>query len=95
MVRSVHRQLVFSLLWGSWAIGWAAFFVPERIVKGVYAFFWERRHGVLLWRGRVEEQPLGKDQFPYLVVSRSGKRRFQVLDQGFGVVLGPRLPQVS
>ncbi|ELP69347.1 hypothetical protein ACKI1I_40695 [Streptomyces turgidiscabies] len=37
----------------------------ERIVKGVYVYFWERRHGVLLWRGRVEEQPLGKDQFLY------------------------------
>lgn len=58
-------SLVFGLLWGPWAIGWAVFLVPERIVKGVYVFFWERRHGVLLWRGQVEEQPLGKDQFLY------------------------------
>lgn len=58
-------SLVFGLLWGPWAIGWAVFFVPERIVKGGYAFFWERRHGVLLWRGKVQEQPLGKDQFLY------------------------------
>ncbi|MER7186833.1 hypothetical protein ABT404_46495 [Streptomyces hyaluromycini] len=58
-------SLVFGLLWSPWAIGWAVFFVPERIVKGVYVFFWERRHGLLLWRGRVEEQPLGKDQFLY------------------------------
>lgn len=55
--------LVFGLLWAPWAIGSAVLFVPERIVKGVYVFFWERRHGVLLWRGKVEEQPLGKGQF--------------------------------
>ncbi|MGW1669478.1 hypothetical protein [Streptomyces sp. NPDC002324] len=58
-------SLVFGLLWDPWAIGWAVFFVPERIVKGVYVFFWEQRHAVLLWRGKVEEQPLGKDQFLY------------------------------
>ncbi|QQM46198.1 hypothetical protein [Streptomyces liliifuscus] len=57
--------LVFGLLWGPWGIGWAVVFIPERIVKGVYVSFWERRHGVLLWRGRVEEQPLGKGQFLY------------------------------
>ncbi|MFI6251962.1 hypothetical protein [Streptomyces sp. NPDC051016] len=65
MVIVAVPSLVFGLLWGPWAIGWAVFFVPERIVKGVYAFFWERRHGVLLWRGKVEEQPLGKDQSLY------------------------------
>ncbi|MCX4580643.1 hypothetical protein OHB41_47475 [Streptomyces sp. NBC_01571] len=57
--------LVFGLLWGPWVISWGLFFVPERIVKGVYTFFWERRHGVLLWRGKAEEQPLGRDQFLY------------------------------
>ncbi|MFD5813711.1 hypothetical protein [Streptomyces sp. NPDC127038] len=58
-------SLVFGLLWGPWAFGWALFFVPDRIVKGVYVFFWERRHGVLLWYGKVEQQPLGKRQFLY------------------------------
>ena len=58
-------SLAFGLLWSPWAIGWLVFFVPERIVKGVYALFWERRHGVLLWRGAVEEQPLAKGQFLY------------------------------
>ncbi|MFD4599277.1 hypothetical protein ACFWPQ_14745 [Streptomyces sp. NPDC058464] len=59
-------SLVFGLVWGLAAIGFAVvFLVPERIVKGVYAFFWERRHGVLLWRGQVVAQPLGKDQFLY------------------------------
>lgn len=54
-----------GLLWSPWAIGWLVLFVPERIVKGTYALLWERRHGVLLWRGAVEEQPLGKGQFLY------------------------------
>ncbi|MFI6543144.1 hypothetical protein ACIBO9_07845 [Streptomyces prunicolor] len=58
-------SLVFGLLWGPWAVGWGLVFVPERIVKGVYMLFWERRHGVLLWRGQIEEQPLGKGQFLY------------------------------
>ncbi|MEU1515637.1 hypothetical protein ABZ490_26390 [Streptomyces sp. NPDC005811] len=58
-------SLVFGLLWDPWAIGIAVFILPERIVKGVYAIFWERRHGVLLWRGQVKEQPLGKGQFLY------------------------------
>ncbi|MFK0151534.1 hypothetical protein ACIQVK_05535 [Streptomyces sp. NPDC090493] len=58
-------SLLFGLFWDPWAIGLAVIFVPERIVKGVYLFFWERRHGVLLWRGKVEEQPLGKEQSLY------------------------------
>ncbi|MER6441612.1 hypothetical protein ABT275_35440 [Streptomyces sp. NPDC001185] len=58
-------SLVIGLFYDAWAVGWAVILVPERIVKGVYAFFWERRHGALLWRGRVEEQPLGKGQFLY------------------------------
>ncbi|MEU6197312.1 hypothetical protein [Streptomyces sp. NPDC047061] len=59
-------SLVFGLIWGLAASGCAVvLLVPERIVTGVYAFFWERRHGVLLWRGQVEEQPLGKNQFLY------------------------------
>ncbi|MGW3648999.1 hypothetical protein [Streptomyces sp. NPDC000878] len=57
--------LVLGLLWGPWAASWGIVFIPERIVKGVYVSFWERRHGVLLWLGRVEEQPLGKDQRLY------------------------------
>ncbi|MER6441613.1 hypothetical protein ABT275_35445 [Streptomyces sp. NPDC001185] len=57
--------LVLGLIWGPWGMTWALFLVPERIVKGVYIYFWERHHGVLLWRGRVEEQPLEKSQFLY------------------------------
>ncbi|MDX3451971.1 hypothetical protein PV396_08420 [Streptomyces sp. ME02-8801-2C] len=58
-------SLVFGLLWGPWVNIWVVVSIPERIVKGVYASFWERRHGVLLWRGRIAEQPLGKGQFLY------------------------------
>lgn len=39
--------------------------VPERLTKGAYATYWERRHGVLLWRGHVPDQPLGKGQYLY------------------------------
>ncbi|MFJ7964538.1 hypothetical protein [Streptomyces sp. NPDC096324] len=58
-------SLVFGLLRDPWGIAWGLVFIPDRIVKGVYVFFWERRHGILLWRGNVEEQPLGKGQFLY------------------------------
>ncbi|MFE1285852.1 hypothetical protein [Streptomyces sp. NPDC058751] len=42
-------SLLFGLFWDFWGIGWGFSLVPERIIRGVYAFFWERRHGVLLW----------------------------------------------
>ncbi|MFF3448496.1 hypothetical protein ACFYXJ_15360 [Streptomyces sp. NPDC002667] len=58
-------SLAFGLLWAPWAVGWGLYFVPERLVKAVYVFFWERRHGVLLWYGKVDEQPLGERQFLY------------------------------
>ncbi|MCI3278574.1 hypothetical protein [Streptomyces cylindrosporus] len=58
-------SLALGLLWDPWAVGWAALFAPERIAKGVCLIFWERRHGIRLWRGRVAEQPLGKGQFLY------------------------------
>ncbi|NEC90650.1 hypothetical protein [Streptomyces sp. SID12501] len=57
--------LVFGLLWDPWAVVFGVLYVPERLAKGVYTFFWERRHGVLLWYGEIEEQPLGKGQFLY------------------------------
>ncbi|MFJ7964539.1 hypothetical protein [Streptomyces sp. NPDC096324] len=58
-------SLVFGLLWDPWGIAWGLGLIPDRIVMGVYVFFWERRHGILLWYGNVEEQPLGKGQFFY------------------------------
>lgn len=57
--------LLFGLLWDPWGVAWGVVFIPERFVKGVYVSFWERRHGIFLWLGRVEEQPLGKDQRLY------------------------------
>lgn len=58
-------SLVVGLIWEPLAILWPLAFVPDRAVKGTYMAYWERRHGVLLWRGHVEEQPLGKGQFLY------------------------------
>ncbi|MER6331895.1 hypothetical protein ABT298_21675 [Streptomyces sp. NPDC001034] len=57
--------LVFSLIWVPIMALWAVLFLPERLVKGAYGFHWERRHGILLWRGCVPEQPLGKGQYLY------------------------------
>ncbi|MFB7114108.1 hypothetical protein [Streptomyces sp. NPDC056291] len=57
--------LVFSLIWVPIAALWALLIVPDRLIKGAYGIYWERRHGVLLWRGHVPEQPLGKDQYLY------------------------------
>jgi len=74
MRRSFHGSFIvtvglpilgFGLFWDPWAVAWGILFIPERLVKGVYVSFWERRHGVLLWRGTVEEQPLGKGQSLY------------------------------
>lgn len=58
-------SLIPGLFWGPWATGLMFLFVSERIGKGVSVYFWERRHGVLLWYGGVEEQPLEKGQFLY------------------------------
>ncbi|MFF9625211.1 hypothetical protein [Streptomyces griseosporeus] len=37
----------------------------DDVVVALHATRWERRHGVLLWRGRVPQQPLGPDRFLY------------------------------
>ncbi|MFE2531400.1 hypothetical protein [Streptomyces sp. NPDC059371] len=57
--------LFFGLFWSPWGVLGACSLVPERVIKGVGAFLWERRHGVLLWKGRVEDQPLGKGRLLY------------------------------
>ncbi|MEV6590418.1 hypothetical protein [Streptomyces acidicola] len=58
-----------SIAMGLWLDPWMAFFpllfVPEQLIKGAYAAYWERRHGMVLWRGHVPEQPLGKGQQLY------------------------------
>ncbi|WP_406420571.1 hypothetical protein OH809_23315 [Streptomyces sp. NBC_00873] len=64
--------LVFSLIWVPVMALWSLLFLPERLIKGAYGIYWERRHGVLLWRGRVPEQPLGKGQYLYSSVRQPG-----------------------
>ncbi|MGW3356932.1 hypothetical protein ACWDFL_16140 [Streptomyces bungoensis] len=62
---SVSVGLAFSLTWLPIMAFWSLLLVPERLIKGAYGILWERRHGVLLWRGRVPEQPLGEGQHLY------------------------------
>ncbi|MFE2296877.1 hypothetical protein ACFXAW_01620 [Streptomyces sp. NPDC059445] len=51
--------LVMGLVWNFWTVLFAYGLVaPERVARGLSVLLWERRHGLLLWRGRVEEQPL-------------------------------------
>ncbi|MFD3492360.1 hypothetical protein ACFWWB_17615 [Streptomyces sp. NPDC058690] len=77
--RSFDKSAVFLVLFGLtvglvWAAPimafWSLIFLPERLIKGAYGSFWERRHGVLLWQGRVPEQPLGKGQYLYSSVRK-------------------------
>ncbi|MFD5636981.1 hypothetical protein ACFWJM_22980 [Streptomyces sp. NPDC127077] len=37
----------------------------QLLVNAAYALYWERTHGLLIWRGAVPEQPLGKGQIFY------------------------------
>ncbi|MFF2364069.1 hypothetical protein ACFVU0_15360 [Streptomyces sp. NPDC058122] len=61
VVMSGLSCLFMGLIWSSWGILFACvFFAPERVGKGVSVLLWERRHGLLLWRGRLDEQPLEK-----------------------------------
>ncbi|MET8538831.1 hypothetical protein ABZV67_46180 [Streptomyces sp. NPDC005065] len=57
--------LVVALVWEPLVALWPLVLVPDRLAKGAYATYWERRHGVLLWRGHVLDQPLGKGQYLY------------------------------
>ncbi|MFJ7963884.1 hypothetical protein [Streptomyces sp. NPDC096324] len=57
--------LAASLLWHPAAAFYPLVSATEWLMRAARAARWERRHGVLLWRGHVEEQPLGKGQFLY------------------------------
>ncbi|MER5685485.1 hypothetical protein [Streptomyces sp. NPDC002205] len=57
--------LIVGLVWAPIMALWSLLFLPDRLIKGAYGGYWERRHGVLLWRGCVPEQPLGKGQYLY------------------------------
>lgn len=62
--------LVLALTWEPLAVFWPLLFVPVRMVTGAYAAYWERRHGLVLWRGQVADQPLGEEQALYSSVRR-------------------------
>ncbi|MET7383469.1 hypothetical protein ABZT08_32580 [Streptomyces sp. NPDC005526] len=64
-VFSMLILLVPALIWAPVAALGPLLFLPERLSKAAYGIYWERRHGVLLWRGHVPEQPLEKDQYLY------------------------------
>ncbi|MFF3378684.1 hypothetical protein ACFYXF_37745 [Streptomyces sp. NPDC002680] len=40
-------------------------FVPAWSARAWWVARWERRHGLLLWRGRIRTQPLEDDQYLY------------------------------
>ncbi|WP_157877356.1 hypothetical protein [Streptomyces odonnellii] len=58
-------SLIAALLWSPWAALFPLTLAVEWLMRAGLAAHWERRHGVLLWRGEVKEQPLGKGQLLY------------------------------
>lgn len=65
VVLLVAPSLVIGLIWESWVALWPLVIVIDRLARGAYGIYWERRHGLLLWRGNVPDQPLGKGQHLY------------------------------
>lgn len=61
----VVPTLIAALFWEPWMAIMPLVLVPERLAKAAYAAYWERRHGVMLWRGHVPDQPLEKGQYLY------------------------------
>lgn len=39
--------------------------VPDRVATAFVTFWWERRNELVLWQGKLAEQPLSADQFLY------------------------------
>ncbi|MGX4695162.1 hypothetical protein [Streptomyces sp. JNUCC 63] len=61
----VVSTLVVALFWEPLAALLPLIFVPDRLAKAAYAAYWERRHGIMLWRGHVPDQPLEEGQYLY------------------------------
>ncbi|MER5532460.1 hypothetical protein [Streptomyces mirabilis] len=61
----VVPTLVAALAWEPWLVYWPLTFLPDRLSAEIFGLYWERRHNVLLWRGNVAAQPLGKGQVLY------------------------------
>lgn len=70
----VATSLVAALAWEPLAVFLPLLFVPARLVTGTYAAYWERRRGLLLWRGHVTGQPLGEKQYLYSSVRQPAAR---------------------
>lgn len=70
----VAVSLVAALAWEPVAVFLPLLFVPARMVTGTYAAYWERRHGLLLWRGQVTGRPLGEKQSLYSSVRQPAAR---------------------
>lgn len=58
-------SLIGALFWTPWAALFPLTLAVEWLMRACLTAYWERRHGLLLWRGEVKEQPLGKDQLLY------------------------------
>ncbi|MEV0039516.1 hypothetical protein [Streptomyces sp. NPDC050804] len=58
-------SLLGALFWSPWAALYPLPLSAEWLVRAGVAARWERRHGLLLWRGEVKEQPLGKGKLLY------------------------------
>ncbi|MFD4975837.1 hypothetical protein [Streptomyces sp. NPDC058424] len=61
---------VVALFWETLVALRPLMFVPDRLAKAAYAAYWERRHGVMLSRGHVPDQPLDEGQYLYSSVRR-------------------------
>ncbi|GGJ80406.1 hypothetical protein GCM10011583_09880 [Streptomyces camponoticapitis] len=57
--------MIAALFWSPWAVLLPVALSVEWLMRACTAAHWERRHGLLLWRGGVKEQPLAKGQFLY------------------------------
>ncbi|MBM9506208.1 hypothetical protein [Actinacidiphila acididurans] len=62
--------LVFSLPWNSVAALCYLPLIGMWLLNAAYGTYWERRRGLLLWRGHVPAQPRGTGQIYYSSVRR-------------------------
>ncbi|TPQ17793.1 hypothetical protein [Streptomyces sporangiiformans] len=67
----VVSALLGAFLWDRMLALCPLMFAPPWLTRAAYAARWERRHGLLLWQGEVDDQPLGEDQFLYSSVRQA------------------------
>ncbi|WP_069466991.1 hypothetical protein [Actinacidiphila rubida] len=61
-----------GLVWGPWGALVGLPLAVSWLFDAVNAALWERKHGLLVWRGEVEAQPLGKGRYFYSSPARPG-----------------------